>query len=68
MVHHQREQLIDTMGLVREMGKDLFHSGKIANDIHRRRLLTICILYMVIMLLAGTISMIILNRVFNYKP
>lgn len=50
-IRGQRDQIVNTMGLVRDIGSDLVKSDKIARDINRRQLLNIVILYLIIILL-----------------
>lgn len=47
----QRDQIINTVELVREMGGDLVRSDKMIKDINRRKLFNILVLYMIIILL-----------------
>ncbi|TNV76030.1 hypothetical protein FGO68_gene4352 [Halteria grandinella] len=51
MLRGQRDQIVNTVGLVRDIGSDLVKSDKIARDINRRQLLTIVVLYLVIIVL-----------------
>ena len=41
----QRDQIINIVSMVREIGFDLFSAEKLANDINYRRLLNIVLLY-----------------------
>jgi hypothetical protein len=50
----QRDQIINTVELVREMGGDLVRSDKMIKDINRRKLFNILVLYMIIILLFFT--------------
>ena len=50
-IRGQRDQIVNAMGLVKEIGMDLVRSEKIVKDINRRKLLNIVILYLIIMLL-----------------
>lgn len=47
----QRDQIINIVGLVRDIGLDLFKADKLASDINYRRLLNIVMLYLIIGLL-----------------
>ncbi len=42
----QRDQIINIVSMVREIGLDLFSAEKLANDINYRRLLNIVLLYL----------------------
>ena len=50
----QRDQIINTVELVREMGGDLVRSDKMIKDINRRKLFNILVLYLIIILLFFT--------------
>eukprot|EP00347_Sterkiella_histriomuscorum_P007874 403347232 len=47
----QRDQIVNTVGLVRDIGLDLVRGDKLIKDINKRRLVNIVILYMIILLL-----------------
>ena len=47
----QREQIINVINVVREIGMDLLKADKLASDINYRRLLNIIMLYIIIFLL-----------------
>jgi hypothetical protein len=47
----QRDQIVNTMGMVREIGTDLVRSEKIVKDISMRKLLNLVIMYLIIILL-----------------
>jgi len=55
----QRDQLVNTMGLVRDIGTDLFRSEKLAKDINRRRLVNIVVLYLIVFLLSATNGLVL---------
>ena len=55
----QRDQIVNTVGMVREIGMDLWRSDKLAKDIHRRKFCNLVILYMIIILLFITNVLVI---------
>lgn len=47
----QRDQIINVVNMVRDLGMDLFNAEKLASDINYRRFLNILMLYILIFLL-----------------
>lgn len=47
----QREQIVNTVDLVKDIGSDLVRSDKLASDINRRQFLNIVVLYLIIIVL-----------------
>jgi hypothetical protein len=47
----QRDQIVNTVDLVREMGSDLVRSDKMIKDLNRRKLFNVLVLYLIIILL-----------------
>ena len=58
----QRDQLVNVVGMVREIGFDLLTAEKLASDINYRRLLHIVILYTIIALLFVSIILVLLYK------
>ena len=58
----QRDQIVNVVNMVREIGLDLFKADKLANDINYRRLLNIVILYVLIFLLFISIILMIVYK------
>lgn len=55
----QRDQILNTVGMVREIGLDLVKSDKIVKDINRRKFLSIVVLYLVAFLLFVSICCVV---------
>lgn len=55
----QRDQIINTVGMVREIGLDLVKSDTMVRDINRRKFLSIVVLYLVAILLFLTICFVV---------
>jgi hypothetical protein len=58
----QRDQIVNIVNLVREVGMDLFKADKISSDINYRRLLNIMMLYLTIMLLFISICLVLYHK------
>lgn len=61
----QRDQIVNTVGLVKDIGMDLFRSEKLVKDINRRKLMNIVVLYLIIMMLFIT-NMLVLYFKFHF--
>ncbi|CDW89404.1 UNKNOWN [Stylonychia lemnae] len=59
----QRDQIVNTVGIVREIGFDLMRSEKTIKDINKRKLINIIILYLIIFLLFVTIILVLYFKV-----
>jgi hypothetical protein len=55
----QRDQIVNTVGLVREIGRDVVRSENIAKDLDRRSLLNLVVLYLIIIILFFTNVMVL---------
>lgn len=59
----QRDQIINVVNLVKEIGFDLFSADKLAKDINYRRLLNIAMIYTIIFLLFVSICLTLWFRI-----
>ena len=59
----QRDQIINIVNMVREIGLDLFKADKLANDINYRRLLNIVMLYVIQFLLLLSIVFTLYSKI-----
>mmetsp|Transcript_17450 Transcript_17450/g.29367 ORF Transcript_17450/g.29367 Transcript_17450/m.29367 type:complete len:99 (-) Transcript_17450:25-321(-) len=62
----QRDQIVNVVNMVREIGFDIIRADKLASDINYRRLLHIVILYTLILLLFTCIVLVILYKLKHY--
>ena len=59
----QRDQIMNVVNLVREIGFDLFKAEKLAENINYRRLLNIVMLYLIMFLLFFSIILVVWFRI-----
>ena len=61
----QRDQIINTVDIVRDMGTDLVRADKLTSDLARKKFINIVILYLIIILLFFTDCMVLYLKLFN---
>ena len=61
----QRDQILNTVDIVRDMGTDLVRADKLTSDLARKKFINIVILYLIIILLFFTDCMVLYLKHFN---
>ena len=60
----QRDQLVSTVSMVREIGLDLVRTEKVTKDLNMRRFLNLVVLYAVAVLLFIAICLVLYYKLF----
>ena len=61
----QRETLLHTFYLLKDLGLDVLKSDSLSKDINRRKLVNIVLLYLIIMMLAVTNAGVLYFKLFH---
>ena len=61
----QRDQILNTVDIVRDMGTDIVRADKLTSDLARKKFINIVILYLIIILLFFTDCMVLYLKLFN---